>query len=462
MDEKVNHLGALTRAVRNVSRRKMRAFLVIIALGFSMAIMISIPAGIMANQNATQSLSENYSNTISEMQEEINKTSTLIEISASSRRGMFSGTPSGMLPSGFRQVAVFINATVVDEIRTIEGVKNIVSFLQVSSEETTSETMSTPRGSFTISRPVYTITGVCLNSTFIDEYSILPTNLIDGRNLTEGDSGVLLISLNLSEYYSISVGNKLEVYGEYFKIVGIYDSTERTVYMNVTDVQRITDNIGNASRLDVYTEDISYVNDIAEVIEAAYPELYVTTYEDRLENLERTQEMYETTLENAESTIGQTQTVAFQEILIAIVATSLIVLFMMLYTVRERTKEIGILKAIGFSNWNVMSQFMLEGILLSVMAGGVGALIGIVGAPVISSLLLPSANLFSTQQGGSSGFSRQTINFGTALSQSVTATADLQTLLLGFGAVVLLGAIGSLYPAWRASRTSPMEALRYE
>jgi len=48
------------------------------------------------------------------------------------------------------------------------------------------------------------------------------------------------------------------------------------------------------------------------------------------------------------------------------------------------------------------------------------------------------------------------------LSQSVAASPDLQTILLAFGVAVLLGAFGSLYPAWRASRTSPMEALRYE
>lgn len=424
-----------------------------------MAIMISIPAGIMANQKAAQAIIENYNNTITSMQEEINKTSTLIEISASPRRGMFSGAPSGMPFPAFRQEATFINATVVNEISTIEGVKDIVPFLEVSSEETTEETMSTPRGSFTITRPVYTITGVYLKSTLIDSYSILPTNLIDGRNLMEGDSGVIVISLNLSDYYGVYVGDKLKVYGETFKVVGIFNSTARTVYMNITDTQRITDNIGNVSRLDVYAEDISYVNNIAEVIETAYPELYVTTYEDRLANLERTQEMYETTLKNAESTISQTQAVAFQEILVAIVATSLIVLFMMLYTVRERTKEIGVLKAIGFSNWNVMNQFIIEGILLSAMAGGVGALIGIVGAPVISSLLLPSVNPFSAQQ---PGFPRQSINFGTALSQSVAVTPDPQTLLLAFGVFLLLGVLGSLYPAWRAARTSPMEALRYE
>jgi len=461
----VKDLGALTRAVRNVSRRKIRVLLVVIALSFSMAIMISIPAGIIANQEATQSLSENYNSVISNMQEEINKTATLIECRTSFGRGMPEGMPSGAPPSGFGQEEVFVNEAVVDEIRSIEGVKDVVPFLETSSEETTSETISTPRGSFTISRPLYTITGVSLNSSFIDNYSVQPTNVTAGRNLYEGDSGVLLMSSNLSDYFGVGVDGEVEVYGEYFTVVGIYEPTgqalmgTRTVYLNISDAQRITGNVGNVSRIDVYAEDVSDVDGIAEVIEAAYSELYVTTYKDRLENLERMQEMYQTTLENAESTLSQTQAVAFQEIIIAIVATSLIVLFTMLYTVRERTKEIGILKAIGFSNWNVMSQFMLEGILMSLMAGVVGVVIGIVGAPIFSSLLLPHVSLFPTQQ---RGFPGQTVNPGMTLSQSVSVAPDPQTLLLAFGVAALLGALGSLYPAWRASRTSPMEALRYE
>jgi putative ABC transport system permease protein len=275
------------------------------------------------------------------------------------------------------------------------------------------------------------------------------------------------MSSNLTDYYGVGVGDTVEIYGESFTIVGIYEPTSqgsteaREVYMNISDAQTITGQVGNVSRFDVYAEDVSYVDDIAEVIKAAYSDLYVTTYEDRLATLENMQEMYTQSLNNAESTIAQTQATATQEIIIAVAATSLIVLFVMLYTVRERTREIGILKAIGFSNWNVMSQFMLEGILISIIAGVVGIVIGSIGAPVLSSLLLPQVNLFSGSSGRFQlGFG--SVNPGTTGSTTTTVSLTPELILLTFGVAMLLGALGSLYPAWRASRTSPMEALRYE
>ncbi|MGB9134721.1 MAG: FtsX-like permease family protein [Candidatus Bathyarchaeia archaeon] len=467
-------LGVLTRALRNVSRRKMRAFLVIVALGFSMAVMISIPAGIVANQEATQTITENLNATISNMEEEINKTATLIECSTSSGQGMSRGTstgmPGGMPPFGSEQEVVFVNETVVDEIGTIEGVKDVVPFFETSSEETTSETISGPGGrTFTISRPVYTITGVCLNSFFINSYSILPTNITLGRNLSEGDSGVILASSNFADYFVVTVGDEVEVYGEYFTVIGIYESPSesrmetRTVYLNISDAQMITDNVGNASRVDVHVVDVSYVDEIAEVIEVTYSDLSVTTYKDRLENVKNMQEMYEENLNNAESTLAQTQTVAAEIIIVAVAATSLIVLFVMLYTVRERTKEIGTLKAIGFSNWNVMSQFMLEGILMSLMAGVVGIAIAGIGAPIITSFLLPtvSGSLFGGSQSGRPQGGFASTNLGTTGS-ATTVSLSPELVLLAFSVAVLLGALGSLYPAWRAARTRPAEAMRYE
>jgi putative ABC transport system permease protein len=451
----VKNLGVFTRAFRNISRRKIRALLVVVALGFSMAIMISIPSGIMSNQTATQRLTENYNELITNMQEEINATLTLIECSPSS------GFAFGPMPGG-SESGSYLDESIVSYIESIQGVKDVVPLLEKS--EGTSQTMERFGRTFTFLRPDYTIIGVPLNSSLIDNYSILPTNITEGRNLREGDSEVVLLSLNNTEYFGVEVGDTVNILGSDFTVVGVHGASGfregMMLYMNISDAQKITDLEGKISRLDVYAEDQSYVDGIASTIESNYPELSATTASERLSQFQNMQAMSQNTLQNAEATISQTQTTAFQEIVIAVAATSLIVLFTMLYTVRERTKEIGILKAIGFSNWNVMSQFMFEGILLSLMAGVVGIAIGIVGAPVLSSLLLPHISMFGTQRGPGS-FQGYT-NPGAAGSQVATAALDPQLMLLAFGVAALLGALGSLYPAWRASRTSPMEALKYE
>ena len=76
-------MGIINRAIRNISRRKIRALLVIIALGFSMAIMISIPAGVIANQQTANNLASNLSSTITQTGESINQTLTQIDCSLS-------------------------------------------------------------------------------------------------------------------------------------------------------------------------------------------------------------------------------------------------------------------------------------------------------------------------------------------------------------------------------------------
>jgi len=106
---------------------------------------------------------------------------------------------------------------------------------------------------------------------------------------------------------------------------------------------------------------------------------------------------------------------------------------------------------------------MIEGIMMSLMAGVVGIVIGSVGAPTITSLLLPHISMFGTRGGPGSfqGYTNPEVP-GAPGSQVATVVLNPQLVLLAFGIAVLLGVLGSLYPAWRASRTSPMEALRYE
>ena len=110
----------------------------------------------------------------------------------------------------------------------------------------------------------------------------------------------------------------------------------------------------------------------------------------------------------------------------------------------------------GASNRAVMSQFLLEGILLSIIAGAVGVAIGALAGPYLASMLLPLGNSLIPR--GATG----TATISGTGGSTPTITISPEFMLIGFGAAVLLGAIGSLYPAWRAARTRPAEAMRYE
>jgi putative ABC transport system permease protein len=477
-------MGIVTRAVRNISRRKIRALLVIIALGFSMAIMISIPPSITANQALTQTLTQNLSGTITQTEASINQTLTEIDCSLSSSFQGFGFSPGNFTPGQFGGgnftpgqfggsagipgefgggafgggQATPMNESLYSDLSSVQNVAAVAPILQAS--EGTNETIASPSGrTFTRLVADYVIEGIPLTSSLIDSYPILPTNITAGRNLQAGDTGVVLLSENNTAYFGVSVGDTVTILGETFTVVGIHgvsgveDTT--TLYMNLSDAQSLTSNDGYITSIKVFADDSSSVSAVASAISSLHAELTVTTAQQRLQQLQAMQTSYETALQNAESTINQTQTTAFEEIVVAVAATSLIVLFVMLYTVRERTKEIGTLKAIGFSNWTVMSQFMLEGVLLSLLAGVVGVAIASVAAPTLSSLLLPNVNPFGgTVRFGASGVA--------ANSSAANIAIDPQLMLLAFGAAVLLGALGSLYPAWRASRTRPAEAMRYE
>jgi putative ABC transport system permease protein len=519
-------LGVVTRAFRNISRRKIRAFLVIIALGFSLAIMISIPAGIAANQNATQTLTSDLSNAIAQTQATLNRTITQTEASINQTLTQIDCSLTSSAPSGFgfssgnltpgqfgfgdrnftiREPGQFgggftpggfgagpfggggsnpMNETYYSDLSNLTGVAAVAPILQAS--EGHNVTISARIGygggqTFTGSRNFtrivadYIIEGIPLTSDLVNNYPILPTNITTGRNLKAGESGVVLLSENNSAYFGVGVGDIVTILGQNFQVIGIHGtsgvSDTRTLYMNLSNAQALTNNTGYVTTLHVFADNAADVSSIASAVSTLHPELDVTTAQQRLEQLQTLQSTYQTQLTSAESTyntqvqnaqvtMNQTQTQAFQEIIVALVATSLIVLFVMLYTVRERTKEIGTLKAIGFSNRAVMSQFMLEGVLLSVLAGVVAIVIGTVAAPFLSSVLLPTVssnvNIFG---GGGNAFRSVTTPTTTVVS---TVSVSPELMLIALGAAVLLGAVGSLYPAWRAAKTRPAEAMRYE
>ena len=292
----------------------------------------------------------------------------------------------------------------------------------------------------------YIIMGVPTTSSLDETYLILPENIIDGRKITENDQSMVMImeDLTLSEGYfeGAQVGDVISVEGYNFTIAGVYSgNTNRNyLYMDISDAQKILGlEEGQVYTLNVYVDDKSAVELVVYDISEMYPDYMVTAYtdiysrfSDRME-LEREAAINElqvdkTEIENTGNTI----------IIILVIAVGLIVLFLMMYTVKERTKEIGLMKAIGFTGKSVMSQFIIEGTVIGILGGIIGVIIGFLAGPMISEALLPNSQIFTT------------------------STPSFMLILLVFCLTVVLGAVGTIYPAWQASRKSPMEAMRNE
>jgi putative ABC transport system permease protein len=480
-------MGIFSRAIRNISRRKVRALLVIVALSISLSIMVSIPAGLMANQESTSTMANTLGNTITSTSQSINETLSQIDVSMASNFAGFGfqadSTPSqssGNRPNGGSSsssgdsggpqnfggfggagggqfggaagTSSPMNQSLYSDIANVSGVEAVEETL-TTSEGSSNRTTTFMDRTFTTLITDYTIQGIPLTSELIDGYTVLPTNITEGRNLVAGESGVVLLSENNSKFFDAGVGDEVTIVNETFTVVGIYSPSSaegiQSLYMNLSDAQRVTNNTNYITSMTVFTTSKDIVDTVASKITSLHSELTVTTQQERLDQLEQQQSLYQEALSTAQSSLATTQATATQEIIVVVAATSLIVLFVMLYTVRERTKEIGTLKAIGFSNKVVMGQFLIEGLLLSTIAGVVGVAIAAFAAPTLSSLLLPSV-------GSQFGFA----NVANATASTINLSTDL--ILEALGAAMLLGIIGTLYPAWRAAKIRPAEAMKYE
>jgi ABC-type lipoprotein release transport system permease subunit len=135
--------------------------------------------------------------------------------------------------------------------------------------------------------------------------------------------------------------------------------------------------------------------------------------------------------------------------LIVVLIASIGVLNLMMMAVFERTREMGVLAALGMKGRQIMGLFLLEGALI----GGVGAIIGC----ILGGLLLGIVGQVGIDLGYASGMGEITALMGDRLYPSVTLVG-----IVSRGAVVaIIATLASLYPAWQASRKEPAEALHH-
>jgi putative ABC transport system permease protein len=117
----------------------------------------------------------------------------------------------------------------------------------------------------------------------------------------------------------------------------------------------------------------------------------------------------------------------------------------MITSVMERTREIGVMKAIGYTNFQILLMILLESIMMSLVGATAGISTGVVGAYILSSRGFRIGGI------GESGITLQ-------LNPLITPVLIIQTLAL----TILIGLAGGVLPAYRASKIPPVVALRYE
>lgn len=290
-----------------------------------------------------------------------------------------------------------------------------------------------------------TIFGV--TELFSKIYDIYPS---EGRIFTEeeirGYGDVVLIGPKVKDELfgdNDAVGQKIKIKGRNLRVIGVFPKKGQFSFINFDEVTVLP--YTTAQR---YLFGIKYFNRlVAEV--------------DDEKNIQQTIDDIKTTLRNShkiedpakDDFFIETQAEAVQTVstitniltlfLAAVAAISLVVggigiMNIMLVSVTERTREIGLRKALGATSKNILTQFLLEAILLTAAGGLTGIILGATFS-FLTSIVLSKY-----------------------LSLNWTFTFPVLGAVLGIVVSAVVGLVFGLYPARKASKKSPIEALRYE
>jgi putative ABC transport system permease protein len=305
----------------------------------------------------------------------------------------------------------------------------------------------------------YQIVGVDTPYLKLKDIKVVAGNNLTAKQVSDGESVVLIGKKAASELFpkdATYVGKVIYIRDQPFTIIGVVDqdpskvntSTERgdvstTIY---TGYKRWL-TLGNRPKLATI---VASVNDKANVQTAADNIKALLLGAHKIADGSKADFDVITSKELLKTIEGVT--IGFTATLTGIAAISLVVggigiMNIMLVTVTERTREIGLRRAVGAKTRHILMQFLTESVLLTLIGGGLGLLVGVSFSSKISTILS-----FAPGQHGPQA----------AQGAGVTAIVDAQTIILAVAVSAAIGIIFGLFPAIKAAKLDPVDALRYE
>jgi putative ABC transport system permease protein len=269
---------------------------------------------------------------------------------------------------------------------------------------------------------------------------VTTSTIAKGRFLDSADQNVIVIGGRLSSsYFSqvLGLNQMLTIQGRSFRVVGILDDQSNSIYMPIQMAAAIipdaTNGIYDSLVVKIRDED-QLDSSIANMEEQLMMRRHVTN---------STKDFSVSSNKQIQQTRSETMS-SMNAFLLAIAAVSLIVGAVgiantMFTSVLEKTKEIGIMKAIGARNRDILLIFLFNAAIIGLVGGVIGIILG-----TILSGFLPAIT------GGTIPFARG------------GGVVSLQSVLMAIGVSVSAGIIAGIIPAYQASKLKPVDALRYE
>ncbi len=261
-----------------------------------------------------------------------------------------------------------------------------------------------------------------VTGSFFDQSDVLGAS----KDAVVGDEVIEELFGEDSEDYVI--GETIRIDGRVFQVVGVIQDSG-SIIVPVTTAQTVILGQTYLNSISVYLENTDIVDQTTKDIENT---LLISHDIENLDDADFSVQNSQSFLDTISNVTGTMTAMLSGIAAISLVVGGIGIMNIMLVTVTERTKEIGLLKAIGAKDKDILSQFLIEALVLTILGGVIGILLGIAIAFAASSMM------------------------------SIPFIIKTSSILISFGVSASIGMIFGYYPAQKAAKLNPIDALRYE